>query len=70
LKEAILLDRDGVINENQDDRVRSWEEVRGLPSAVEVVGRDQVEAVWIWSSIVREAGIRELALVGSASGFS
>src|SRR5512135_2006935 len=31
---AIFLDRDGVINENRTDHVKSWEEFRFLPGAL------------------------------------
>ncbi len=34
MKSAIFLDRDGVINENRSDYVKSWEEVRILPGAL------------------------------------
>jgi D-glycero-D-manno-heptose 1,7-bisphosphate phosphatase len=36
---AVFLDRDGVINENRDDYVQSWEEVRFLPGVWEALGR-------------------------------
>ncbi|HYW87487.1 MAG TPA: histidinol phosphate phosphatase, partial [Chloroflexota bacterium] len=32
---AVFLDRDGVINENRDDHVKSWREFRFLPGAPE-----------------------------------
>jgi len=32
---VVLLDRDGVINENRPDYVKSWEEFRFLPGALE-----------------------------------
>ena len=38
-RKAVFLDRDGVIIENQDDYVKSWEEVRFLPRAVEALRR-------------------------------
>lgn len=34
---AVFLDRDGVINENQPDYVRSWAEVRFIPGALEAL---------------------------------
>lgn len=34
---AIFLDRDGVINENRADYVKSWEELRLLPGALEAL---------------------------------
>lgn len=34
---AVLLDRDGVINEHRYDHVRSWEQFRFLPRAVEAL---------------------------------
>ncbi|MCB0117263.1 MAG: HAD-IIIA family hydrolase, partial [Caldilineaceae bacterium] len=37
LKPAIFLDRDGVINENRDDYVKSWAEFRFLPGALEAI---------------------------------
>lgn len=33
----IFLDRDGVINENRDDHVKSWQEFRFLPGALEAL---------------------------------
>lgn len=36
---AVFLDRDGVINENRDDYVRAWEDVRLLPGALEALAR-------------------------------
>jgi len=36
---AVFLDRDGVINENRDDYVKGWEEVRLLPGALEALAR-------------------------------
>jgi D-glycero-D-manno-heptose 1,7-bisphosphate phosphatase len=36
-RRAILLDRDGVINTNRDDYVKSWEEVELLPGAIEAL---------------------------------
>ena len=36
---TIFLDRDGVINENRADYVKSWEEFRFLPGAREAIGR-------------------------------
>ncbi|HEU5088854.1 MAG TPA: D-glycero-beta-D-manno-heptose 1,7-bisphosphate 7-phosphatase, partial [Roseiflexaceae bacterium] len=36
---AIFLDRDGVINENRSDYVKSWEEVIFLPGAIEAIRR-------------------------------
>jgi D-glycero-D-manno-heptose 1,7-bisphosphate phosphatase len=37
--EAVFLDRDGVINENRIDHVKSWSEFRFLPGAPEAIGR-------------------------------
>jgi D-glycero-D-manno-heptose 1,7-bisphosphate phosphatase len=36
---AVFLDRDGVINENRDDHVKSWSEFRFLPGAPEAIAR-------------------------------
>jgi D-glycero-D-manno-heptose 1,7-bisphosphate phosphatase len=36
---AVFLDRDGVIIENRPDDVKSWDEVRFLPGAVEALRR-------------------------------
>lgn len=36
---TILLDRDGVINENRADYVKSWDEFRFLPGAREAIAR-------------------------------
>jgi len=36
---AVFLDRDGVIIENRSDYVKSWEEVRFLPGALEALRR-------------------------------
>lgn len=33
----VFLDRDGVINENRDDHVKSWEEFRFLPGSLEAL---------------------------------
>jgi D-glycero-D-manno-heptose 1,7-bisphosphate phosphatase len=37
--EAVFLDRDGVINENRPDHVKSWSEFRFLPGALEALVR-------------------------------
>jgi D-glycero-D-manno-heptose 1,7-bisphosphate phosphatase len=37
LKPAIFLDRDGVINENRPDYVKSWAEVQLLPGALDAL---------------------------------
>ena len=37
--QAIFLDRDGVINENRDDYVKAWEEVRFFPGVFEALAR-------------------------------
>lgn len=34
---AVFLDRDGVINENRDDYVKDWTEVRFIPGALEAL---------------------------------
>ena len=36
---AVFLDRDGVINENRPDHVKSWAEFRFIPGATEAVAR-------------------------------
>lgn len=36
---AVFLDRDGVIIENRDDYVKSWDEVRFLPGALEALSK-------------------------------
>jgi D-glycero-D-manno-heptose 1,7-bisphosphate phosphatase len=36
---AVFIDRDGVINENRPDHVKSWAEFRFLPGALEAVAR-------------------------------
>src|SRR3982074_3387834 len=36
---AVFLDRDGVINENRPDHVKSWEEFRFLPGALSALAR-------------------------------
>ena len=36
---AIFLDRDGVVNQDRPDYVKSWEEVLFLPGAVDVLAR-------------------------------
>ncbi|MDP2663182.1 MAG: HAD family hydrolase [Dehalococcoidia bacterium] len=36
---AVFLDRDGVINENRPDHVRTWEEFRFLPRAAEAIAQ-------------------------------
>lgn len=36
---AVFLDRDGVINENRDDYVKAWGEVRFLPGVLEALAR-------------------------------
>ena len=36
---AIFLDRDGVVNENRDDYVKAWEEVRFFPGVFEALAR-------------------------------
>jgi len=36
---AVFLDRDGVINENRDDYVKSWEEIRFLPGVFKALAR-------------------------------
>jgi D-glycero-D-manno-heptose 1,7-bisphosphate phosphatase len=37
--QAVFLDRDGVINENRVDHVKSWSEFRFLPGAIEAIAR-------------------------------
>ena len=39
MQPAVFLDRDGVIIENRSDYVKSWEEVRFLPGALEALRR-------------------------------
>src|SRR3954470_18744356 len=34
---AVFLDRDGVISENRNDHVKSWEEFRFLPGALDAL---------------------------------
>ncbi|GAB4434876.1 MAG: D-glycero-beta-D-manno-heptose 1,7-bisphosphate 7-phosphatase [Anaerolineae bacterium] len=36
---AVFLDRDGVINANRDDYVKTWDEVEILPGALEALAR-------------------------------
>lgn len=36
---AVFLDRDGVINENRSDHVKSWDEFRFLPGALWAIAR-------------------------------
>lgn len=36
---AVILDRDGVINENRADHVKSWDEFRFLPGSLQAVAR-------------------------------
>jgi len=36
---AVFLDRDGVINENRDDYVKGWEEIRFLPGVFQALAR-------------------------------
>jgi D-glycero-D-manno-heptose 1,7-bisphosphate phosphatase len=36
---AVFLDRDGVINENRSDYVKSWREYRFLPGSKEAIAR-------------------------------
>jgi len=36
---AVFLDRDGVINENRDDYVKTWEEVVFLPGVIDALAR-------------------------------
>lgn len=36
---AVFLDRDGVINENRRDDVKSWEEFKFLPGAIEAIAQ-------------------------------
>ena len=36
---TIFLDRDGVINENQSDYVKSWSEFRFLPGSLEAIAK-------------------------------
>lgn len=36
---VVFLDRDGVINENRPDHVKSWDEFRFLPGALDAVAR-------------------------------
>jgi D-glycero-D-manno-heptose 1,7-bisphosphate phosphatase len=52
--EAVFLDRDGVINENRSDHVRSWDEFRFLPGALEAIAR------------LREAGVRVFVITNQA----
>lgn len=36
---AVFLDRDGVINENRDDYVKGWDEVRFIPGVFDTLAR-------------------------------
>src|SRR5688500_12713303 len=36
-RRAVFVDRDGVINENRDDHVRSWSEFAFLPGVLEAL---------------------------------
>ena len=51
---AIFLDRDGVISENRDDHVKSWDEFRFLPGALEAIA-------WL-----RESGFRVFVVTNQA----
>src|SRR5688500_5693601 len=39
MRAAVFLDRDGVINEYRSEYVRTWEELRFLPGAMEAIAR-------------------------------
>lgn len=39
MRAAVFLDRDGVIIENRDDYVKTWNEVRFLPGAIDALRR-------------------------------
>jgi D-glycero-D-manno-heptose 1,7-bisphosphate phosphatase len=39
MRPAVFLDRDGVINRNRDDHVKSWSEFEFLPGALEALKR-------------------------------
>jgi D-glycero-D-manno-heptose 1,7-bisphosphate phosphatase len=51
---AIFLDRDGVISENRDDHVKSWDEFRFLPGALEAI------------ALLRESGFRVFVVTNQA----
>jgi D-glycero-D-manno-heptose 1,7-bisphosphate phosphatase len=51
---AVFLDRDGVINENRSDHVRSWDEFRFLPGSLEAIAR------------LHQAGVRVFVITNQA----
>jgi D-glycero-D-manno-heptose 1,7-bisphosphate phosphatase len=51
---VVFLDRDGVINENRDDHVKSWEEFRFIPGALSAI------------RMLREAGVHVFVVTNQA----
>jgi D-glycero-D-manno-heptose 1,7-bisphosphate phosphatase len=52
--EAVFLDRDGVINENRQDHVKSWQEFRFLPGVLDAI------------ACVSRAGVRVFVVTNQA----
>nr|WP_163501445.1 D-glycero-beta-D-manno-heptose 1,7-bisphosphate 7-phosphatase [Halomonas socia] len=52
----IILDRDGVINQDSDDYVKSLEEFRPYPSAIHAIGR-LCQAGWTVAVATNQSGI-------------
>lgn len=60
MNRAILLDRDGVINEDRDDYVKSWEEVRfikGVRSALKQIHQAGIPVVVVTNQAAVGRGI-------------
>ena len=65
---AVFLDRDGVINENRDHHVTSWQEFRFLPGALEAVtrlSRAGVRVFVVTNQAIINRGVVSQALVDS-----
>jgi D-glycero-D-manno-heptose 1,7-bisphosphate phosphatase len=66
--QAVFLDRDGVINENRPDHVKSWAEFRflpGVPEAVARLTRDGVKVFVVSNQAVVNRGMASHAGVES-----
>jgi D-glycero-D-manno-heptose 1,7-bisphosphate phosphatase len=53
---AVFLDRDGVISENRNDHVKSWEEFRFIPGALDAIA-------WLRGSGIRVFVVTNQAIV-------
>ena len=64
MRRAVFLDRDGVINANRADYVKSWDEVAILPGALTALARAEA----LGEAVVVEGYMDALTLAQSGLG--